>query len=49
MTHRIGIYEDEFPDFYRQDADDIGDGIYYDGGLYGPDGGPDTPDTADAE
>ncbi|WP_278197446.1 hypothetical protein [Streptomyces cylindrosporus] len=23
------------------DTDTIGDGIYYDGGLYGPDGGPD--------
>ncbi|CAK7288641.1 hypothetical protein [Streptomyces misionensis] len=35
-------------DFPADDTDstDIGDGIYYDGGLYGPNGGPDT-DAAD--
>ncbi|MGW1606577.1 hypothetical protein [Streptomyces eurythermus] len=29
-------------DFPADDPTAIGDGIYYDGGLYGPTGGPDT-------
>ncbi|MFJ8929251.1 hypothetical protein ACIRLA_22000 [Streptomyces sp. NPDC102364] len=47
MPHLIGIYDDDFdPNACPADADDmsVGDGIYYDGGVYGPDGGPDPVD-----
>jgi hypothetical protein len=40
MSH---LYDDY--DFPTDDPLAIGDGIYYDGGMYGPDGGPDTPPT----
>ncbi|MFJ6667426.1 hypothetical protein [Streptomyces sp. NPDC091383] len=41
----MALYDDyDFPD--DSSSTEVGDGIYYDGGLYGPDGGPDTPATS---
>ncbi|WP_338704035.1 hypothetical protein V2W30_39755 (plasmid) [Streptomyces sp. Q6] len=39
--HIIGIYPEEYDGQIADDPYAIGDGIYYDGGLYGLDGGPD--------